>query len=243
MLCGIRTADNSKVFARQVAKDHGPFYCAGCKGELIVHKGNIKIHHFAHKPPFNCSRGEGESEAHRKCKETIYIELSAQPNVTELDMEKDFVTVVSDVYCRINNVPVAIEAQRSNLSVNEIVRRTVAYEKLGIHVMWLALYNDKLEEERYSPKAWEKWCHALYFGRVYYWKERLTVLPVHFGPFYKHVEETSWFEEGGVARSEGGYDKILKQHKALDWGSCLNLAKDFKATTKQSWNGGLNVFK
>ena len=62
MLCGIISSSNQKVIARQVTKNHGPFHCAGCEHELIVKKGNIKVHHFAHKPPYSCSRGEGESE-------------------------------------------------------------------------------------------------------------------------------------------------------------------------------------
>jgi competence protein CoiA len=141
MLCGIRCQDNLKVFASTSERDHGPFNCPGCKDELVLRKGRIKVHHFAHKPPYHCQRGEGESDAHRKCKESIYNSLSKYTHVTNLDVEADFGTVIADVYCLINNVRVAIEIQRSNLSVNEITARTSAYEKLGINVLWLALFH------------------------------------------------------------------------------------------------------
>jgi competence protein CoiA len=238
MLCGIRIQDNLKVFASNSEKEQGPFNCPGCKHELVLRKGRIKVHHFAHKPPYHCQRGDGESDAHRKCKESIYYFLSKYNHVTNLDVEADFGTVIADVYCLINNVPVAIEIQRSNLSVNEITARTSAYEKLGIHVLWLALYNKKLGEERYSPKAWEKWCHATYFGRVYYWIADLTIVPIHFSEYQIYVESSSWYNEHAEEQSAGGYYKSSKRYKTPSTGPYLNLATDFNPSYKQAWTGG-----
>ncbi|MCI5145428.1 MAG: hypothetical protein D3923_07820 [Candidatus Electrothrix sp. AR3] len=115
MLCGIREKDRSKVFASSSDKSDGPFHCAGCGHELNIRKGRIKVHHFAHKPPYHCQRGEGETEAHRKCKESIYNALLSSPGVTNLDVERDFGSVISDVFCTIRNIHVAIEIQRSKL--------------------------------------------------------------------------------------------------------------------------------
>jgi competence protein CoiA len=238
MLCGIRQSDNAKVFANASQKKEGPFYCPGCRHELVLKKGRIKVHHFAHKPPFHCSRGEGESEAHRKCKESIYRSLKNIPHVTNLDVEADFGTVIADVYCLINNVPVAIEVQRSNLTVNDITARTSAYEKLGIHVLWLGLFHENLGKDRYSPKAWEKWCHAAYFGRVYYWIADLAILPVHFGEHNIYVEPSSWYDQYGQEQSAGGYDRTSKRYKTPSIGRRLNLAADFKPSNKQAWSGG-----
>jgi competence protein CoiA len=235
MLCGIRFQDNLKVFASYSEKEHGPFNCPGCKHELVLRKGRIKVHHFAHKPPYHCQRGEGESDAHRKCKESIYNSLSKYTHVTNLDVEADFGAVIADVYCLINNVPVAIEIQRSNLSVNEITARTSAYEKLGINVLWLALFNKKLGEKKYSPKAWEKWCHATYYGRVYYWVADLTIAPVHFAEFQNYVESSSWYSESGEEQSAGGYYKYSKRYRTPSLGRFLNLATDFNPHYKKAW--------
>tara|TARA_R110002110_G_scaffold97859_4_gene250929 strand:- start:607 stop:960 length:354 start_codon:yes stop_codon:yes gene_type:complete len=95
-------------------------------------------------------------------------------------------------------VPVAIEVQKSKLSVDEITRRTKKYHDLGIYVLWLALHNSNLSDDKYSPSAWERWCHATYFGRVYYWLTDLTVLPIHFSAHQLYAEETTWYEAGGT---------------------------------------------
>lgn len=238
MLCGIRTQDNQKVLARDSAKSEGPFVCPKCRHELILKKGKIKVHHFAHKPPCYCQHGAGETEDHRRCKETLYLELRKLSHVTELDIEANLGDVVADIYCKINNIPVAIEVQRSNLSVADITSRTIKYEKLGINVLWLALYNDALNENRYSPKAWEKWCHAAYFGRVYYWRSGIEIIPVHYSDYLLHVPESSWYNEYAEEQYAGGYDRKSKRYKTPKFGPRLNLASDFKPSYKQAWNGG-----
>lgn len=238
MLCGIITETNTKVIARHVTKDNGPFHCAGCKHELIVKKGKIKVHHFSHKPPYSCSRGTGESEAHRKCKETIYFELAKQSNVTDLDLEKDFGPVIADVYCKINGIAVAIEVQRSNLSVNKISKRASEYFKLGINVLWLALFDKKLNEDKYNPSVWMKWLYAAYFGRVFYWTEGLNVLPVHYGDHLLDVEYSSWYDSDGNEQFAGGYSKRSKRYKSPSFGKKQNIIHDFKPEYKKSWSGG-----
>ncbi|MDY0270585.1 competence protein CoiA [Trichloromonas sp.] len=238
MLCGIRCSDERKVFARESTKEESPFVCPRCKNELVIRKGNIKIHHFAHKPPFNCSHGEGETEAHRRCKESIYNNLKSKTNVTHVDVEADLGSLVADIYAVINGAPVAIEVQKSNISVNEITRRTTEYHKAGISVLWLALFNDRLNNERYSPGAWEKWCHAVYFGRVYYWLGESTVLPVHFSEYHLYVEESTWFESGGYEQSAGGYYKTSKRYKTPVPGNEVDIATHFSPSTKNEWQGG-----
>jgi competence protein CoiA len=238
MLSGIQNANNSKVFARNVTKADAPFSCPGCHGELTVKKGNIKTHHFAHKPPFNCSRGQGETEAHRKCKEEIYLSLLARQNVSNADMEVDIGTSVADVFCHINGAPVAIEIQKSDVTVNQITSRTQNYHAQGINVLWIALDNPKLREDRYSPKAWEKWCHAAYFGRVYYWISGLTVLPVHFDEHRLDVEHSSWYNEYGEEQSAGGYTRRSKRYRTPNHGLQLDIAANFRPTRKDAWSGG-----
>jgi len=238
MLSGIRNTNNCKVFARNVIKEEAPFSCPKCLGELTLKKGRIKTHHFAHKPPFNCSRGQGETDAHRKCKEEIYLSLSSRQNVSNLDMEVDFNTSIADVFCHIAGAPVAIEIQKSDLTVNEITLRTQNYHVLGINVLWLALNNPKLSENRYSPKAWEKWCHAAYFGRVYYWINGVIVLPVHFAEHRLEVVHSSWYNKDGEEQSAGGYTKPSKRYRTPSFGPQLDITQNFRPTRKDAWSGG-----
>jgi len=40
-----------KSVAWKTEKSEGPFRCPGCAGEVILKKGKVKEHHYAHKPP------------------------------------------------------------------------------------------------------------------------------------------------------------------------------------------------
>lgn len=236
MLAALGTVRKTKVFAKNSIKEDGPFYCIGCKKEVVLKKGRIKVHHFAHKPPFSCNRGQGETEKHRECKEAIYKKLLMMPNVNNVDVEHDLGSSVADIYAVINNVPVAIEVQRSILSVNEIIRRTKEYERLGIHVLWVSLFSDRLLEDRFSPTAWEKWCHAVYYGRVYYWKSDLDLVPYHFDEYKLYVEESTWYESGGNERSSGGYYRTSRRYKTPVAGQVVNIARDFSPKRKSEWS-------
>src|SRR4051812_26111415 len=50
-----------------------------------------------------------------------------------------------------------------------------------------------LDSIRYSPRLWEKWLHAAYFGRVYYWIEGLSLVGYHFDPHFENIPESSWY--------------------------------------------------
>ncbi len=197
MLTALRKSTNSKVLALAVEKTEAPFTCPTCIQEVVLHKGNIRVHHFKHKPPVTCPRGAGETEQHLRAKLAIYDALSGEPNVTELEIEKDFGPTSADVYARINGFPVAVEIQKSNLSVANITARTKNYYNLGINVLWVGLSNPDLCSTKYSPRAWERWCHAAYFGRVYYWDGGQVFRVLHFGEHKLYVEERSWYESGG----------------------------------------------
>lgn len=213
MLTAIRQSDQQKVEARGTSKGEAPFHCPTCSKEVVIHKGLIRTHHFKHKPPVTCYRGRGESQQHLAAKQEIHDALRLQPNVTDLELEKDLGGAVADVYAKISGVPVAIELQKSTLSVADITARTANYHKLGIAVLWLGLWTPTLGADRYKPKAWEKWCHAAYFGRVYYWKAGLIIHPIHFAPYSTYVDERTWYEPGGFEQSAGGYSRRSKVYR------------------------------
>src|SRR5215208_6240944 len=156
MLTAARQASGAKVAAWEVERSEGPFLCFCCKQTVTLRKGEIKAPHFAHMPPVTCEYGSGESEAHRRCKIALYESLSSHPRVRKCEMERDLGTVRPDVSAYINDVPVAIEVQLSNLSLPRIQYRTAEYARKGIYVLWLAIYTSDLEEELYSPRPWEQ---------------------------------------------------------------------------------------
>lgn len=238
MLYAIRTNDQEKINARDTSKGERPFACPSCLKEVYVRKGDIKIHHFAHKPPVTCMHGFGESEKHRECKTAIHAELLKHPDVSRCELECRMGSVIPDVYAIIRNIHVAIEVQISTLSVREITRRTKYYQQLGVAVLWLPVHRNFLIGSRYAPKAWERWLHATYFGRVYYWVKALDVFPVHFDPYFLYVEESSWYDEDGEECSGGGYFRTSKRYKTPIQGRHVDIASAFRPIKRKSWQGG-----
>ena len=240
MLTALHVESHVKVLARRCERDEAPFSCPKCKCEVVIRKGSIRVHHFAHKPPVSCSLGVGETEQHLAAKLGVYDALSVENNVSDLELEKDFGVSVADVYARISGTPVAVEIQRSALSVNDIMSRTRNYHRLGIAVLWIGLAKPELVSNKYSPAAWEKWCHAAYFGRVYYWASGQDLRVVHFSTYKIHVEERSWFESGSE-HSAGGYSKGSKRWRRPLEGRRMRLSSNFHRVAREAWSGGTVV--
>lgn len=180
-------------------------------------------------------KGFPESEAHKRCKLAIYEALLRQANVTKVRLERPLGTNRPDVSSYINGVPVAIEVQLSRLSEEVIVRRTIEYARKGIYVLWLAQWKPALDRKRYSPALWEKWVHATYFGRVYYWVEGLSVASYHFDPAFVTMPSASWYPEAGKKVTAGGYSRYSKRHRSAVRGATFNLATDFMPKDRDWW--------
>jgi competence protein CoiA len=192
---------------------------------VTLRKGDVKAPHFAHQPPVTCEYGVGESEEHRHCKIAIYEHLVRHPRVTKCEMERNLGTVRPDVSAYIDGVPVAIEVQLSSLSLARISYRTEEYARKGIYVLWLPLYTRALNEELYRPRPWERWLHAAYFGRVYYWLEGQRVIPVHFRDYYVSVR--------GRTRDY----RQLSRRKVPIAAESLLLTDHFKPLHREAWSG------
>jgi competence protein CoiA len=242
MLCARRKSDGQTVNAYFESKLNGPFSCLVCREEVILKTGRDRINHFAHANPIACKFAEGESEAHRRCKIEIYLALQKAPGVRNVALERPLETVRPDVSAVIKGIPVAIEVQLSSLSLGTIMRRTIDYAQRGIYVLWLLQWTPDLDSRRYSPTLWEKWIHAAYFGRVYYWIEGLAVVSYHFDPSFKSVPQKSWYSEDGKKTTVGGYSRKTKRYRTPVRGETLNLVKDFAPKERYWWEGnGLKV--
>ncbi len=237
MLSAHRKSDGQTVTANLEFKRNAPFLCLDCGEEVILKTGRRTVSHFAHVNPLVCRLGEGESEAHRYCKLEIYESLLRMPNVTDAALERPLAGNRPDVSAYINGVPVAIEVQISSLSLETIMRRTIDYHQKGIYVLWLLQWTPKLDGGRYTPKLWEKWIHAAYFGRVYYWTEGLQVVTYAFEPSLKSVPQKTWYARDGRKMSGGGYARRFKRHRTPIRGETLNLATDFVPKERYWWQG------
>jgi competence protein CoiA len=237
MLSARRKVDGQTVLAYDERKENGPFCCLECGDPVILKTGRNRINHFAHEFPLARHYAENESDDHRRCKLEIYQALLRHPNATHVALERQLGEVRPDVSARINGVPVAIEVQISNLSVETIRQRTIEYFRKGIAVLWLLQWTPDLDAPRYTPRDWEKWVHACYFGRVYYWLKELDVVAYHFEASLKSVPKRTWHDRRGRMHTAGGYTKHLKRTRSTVRGETFNLATDFAPQQRYWWEG------
>lgn len=230
MLTAIRHSDFEQVSATRCSKGNDFYVCPECHQDVILKQGMIKVAHFAHKPPVTCEYGTGESEEHRQCKTAIYDCLTA---VSYLDckMEKKVGNVRPDIFFESKRTgkQYAIEVQLSTLPLERIIARTAEYNRLGIYVLWLPQYSSSLASKRYSPHIWERWLHAVYYGRVYYWVSDITIAAFRFNEYQLYVEETDF---------GGGYFKTSKRYKEPKSLGSLNLLSNFQSFKRPGWQGG-----
>jgi competence protein CoiA len=192
--------------------------------------------HFAHKSPVVCAYGRGESDLHRRCKLEIYEALLREPDVTNVALERRMGTNRPDVSAYINGVPVAIEVQISALSLETIIYRTEEYGRKGIYVLWLPQWRPCLAEGvRYSPRLWEKWVHAAYFGRVYYWLQGVKVARYRFEPYLKRVSSASWYSKDGKRIEAPDYTRHSRRYRTPVRDGTFNFVKSFFPKKREAW--------
>jgi len=193
----------------------------------------VREHHFAHKPPVVCQYEKGETELYLRAKREIYEALRVLPNCTKCELERRLDGVRLDVSLYINNVPVAIELQRSNITIADIARRTTRYSQLGIYTLWVLPFIPPAEDVPYRPHDWEKYLHALYFGRNYFWEQGTTLRAIQFTPQRLWVESREWFDESGEEMSAGGHYRLAKSLKSIATTAYpLDIAQDFIPMTR-----------
>jgi hypothetical protein len=150
------------------------YTCVGCGEPAILKRGKVKIAHFAHRKGGECSQTSGESDEHREAKMAIYDALRADPRVSAVQMEKPLGASRPDVYFEQGRVRVAIEVQRTNITINDMMVRTEAYARAGIAVLWICLGRPA------RLKSWQKWAHMTNYARIYVWERGMFVRPVHY---------------------------------------------------------------
>ena len=246
--CAMQVAhdpSNSRCLAWETEKSQGPFSCPECKGDVILKKGRVREHHFAHRPPFTCQYGSGESEIHYRAKRELFTALSAHPRCNKCELERSLKGVRPDISLYIKTHRVAIEIQRSSVTVEDIIRKAEVYNKLGIYLLYLfpesgpeITWRENEEEYICRPNQWEKFLHSMFFGRVYYWVGGLHVRPYHFSEFDIWVEEKEWYDEDGSENFGGGYHKKSKsmkipiEHPEVT----LNIVNDFQCKNRDVYD-------
>ena len=234
----LKKSDNTTVHADYVKKSDGPFYCPVCLCDAIIRKCIEKANHFAHNARQSPLIRKKDIELHNRCRDEILQLLqnkfpngqwAAEREIPE-NKEKGYRKVVPDISGRIHNIPVAIEVQLSPYTIKRIAEKVIEYQKRQVAVLYIIPLYDELGNEPFRPRLFEKYLHSMYYGRVYYWtpKCETKLLPVHFSPAKRWIEETTWFDtELGEERTEGGFWLTYKTIKMPNHSNPVDITMDF----------------
>ena len=219
--------------------EKGPeYHCPECRNIVILKKGRILVHHFAHKPPVNCSWAKGETREHLKAKHQFKndflrmgfrAEVEFQINSLPNDRRADVVVWLP------NGNQFALELQHTPIDYETLEARTRSYIRSGVLVIWIPFLRPKLRKnaqalgpnedgdfliEKYPARPLEKWVHGFNFGNLWmYDPSRNMLWKGKLNPQYIYVEESCWYGSDGYENSAGGYRKTSKRWRQLRlWG-------------------------
>ena len=212
--------------------ERGPtYFCPKCKGEVVLKKGRKVVHHFAHKPPTDCTWARGETRAHMEAKVVVSNALKARGLRTELEFIVN--TLPGDRRTDVmawspKGLQIAFVLQHTPIGLDEIECRASSYARAGIAQIWIPFLTSKVWDEgvprhggwfveRYSPRTFERWVHG-FNGKNGMWMYDPNDKAFWLGRLAGHqtyVEESTWFSEGGEENYSGGFWKYSKRFKEL----------------------------
>lgn len=227
--------------------------CPQCRMPVTLRQGSIKIAHFAHRPPTNCTWAKGETKEHRQAKIVLCDGFRRLGYQAEYEVE-----VLSAGSDRRADVLIgspatgerwAVEVQHSPLLYPAIQERTEAYIAADLPVVWMGILSQQMKIdgkltatgfviEQYSIRPWEKWAQAFAYGELWYVDaDDATLWCGTFSEHRLHVPHTSWYESGGVEQSAGGYSRRSKRWRTLTLRGPFNFS-GFKLFTRwrKAWS-------
>ena len=218
--------------AAAAAERGGEFRCPSCSKPLILKKGLVVIHHFAHKPPVLCDWARGETLAHLEAKQLVHAALTARGVKAELEYSVE--TLPGDRRADVmawspTGRMIAIELQHTSISAEEIAERAFAYARAGAAQMWVSflpgpVWKEALDKgdgtwliRRYAPRQFELWIDGLTAkaGRWMYdpqarqfWLAKMTAHEIV-------EEETIWYAPGGIEHYRPARRRVSKKYRDL----------------------------
>lgn len=244
----VAVLDRRRVDALGASK--GPkYHCPNCRAEVILKQGRIVIHHFAHRPPTDCSWASGETREHLLAK--TVIRDAYRERGYRADYEVEVLSGGGDrradvLLTNTKGKSVAIEIQHTPILFDAMERRTSAYIAAGVPVIWIGILTrtmreeatptkDGLEIEQYVIRPWERWAHAYYFRELWYLDpHEQTLWKGQFSDYLIDVEATSWYNEYGEEQYAGGFSRVSKKWKTLTLTGPLPL-KEAKIGFENRW--------
>jgi competence protein CoiA len=227
-----------------------------CNQPVILKRGRIKIAHFAHKPPMDCTWASGETHAHLEAKKLFRDSFASRG----LRAEVEFIVPSLPTDRRADvmvwspaGVRAAIELQHTSIDIKEIEKRAFSYAREGIAQVWILFIQSQAMKtaklcrggkqgnlfiERYSARPFERWVNAFHFGRLWFYDQNQKALwRGRFGEHRIWVESSSWYTPEGDKTSAGGYNRISKRWKELTlWGPHTVDQIKVKVEHRRAWH-------
>ena len=218
MLTALNLNLNKKVIAIEQEKDGSEFQCPECSGIVILKKGNIKIHHFAHEKNNSifCEYGEGESEIHHQIKLDIYNILKKSYHGVEIEHTLECGTR-PDVFlsCKKLYNGIAFEIQKSNITIPTIIKRMERNSSFNVPTLWILpdIYDIKTSE-KFAPKDWMKFLHAMYYEHLFFYNNG-NIIDVKLEKYTLYKDSAEWYTKGGEYHSVDGYSYYSKRYRTI----------------------------
>lgn len=227
--------DGVFTLGRDASKVSGPYFCSFCHEEMILKKGMVKVHHFAHYPSSSCEYSTGETEDHLRAKLGIYDALREKG--INVEVEKILSEKIrADVFITYpSGRKVAVEIQRTPMTLQRCYERTQNYLEINIPVLWV-LVRDRQEllsgEMRINQQ--ERFFHGLYFGMVSYYVSDSIVDFYHFNHVQRYIEPYYNDYDGFYV---DGYWHTLKTYRNPVLLAIKDLANpsDFYVARRRAW--------
>ncbi len=230
----LKSSLDGKAIEASVASRGQLFLCPQCHREVILKQGRIRVPHFAHKPPSDCTWAAGETTAHMLAKAWLAEEMRRRGIPTEVEYVLDTLPGDrrADVASWVGAIVLAFEFQHTSIGLEEIEARAFAYARRGIAQLWLPFIRPSVFEagewrgngvdrylfvERYAARPFERWVHGLN-GKEGMWMNcpsDQTMWRATLKGHQYYVNESTWYEEGGIENSAGGYFKWSKRYREL----------------------------
>jgi len=208
------------------------YVCPKCWCSVILKRGRIKIAHFAHKPPTDCTWAKGETQAHLQAKKMFRDSFVSR----SLRAEVEFIvpSLPNDRRADVmvwspSGQQAAIELQHTSIQPEAIEKRAFSYALEGIAQAWIPFLPPKIMAraetgkgsgnlfvEKYPARRFERWAHAFHFGRLWFYDPTQKVLwRGHFNDHQIWVYYSDFYSSDGEEMSAGGYPRFSKRWKDL----------------------------
>ncbi len=201
------------------------YFCRGCSEPVIFKRGRIRIPYFSHRARSRCAYGAYMSVEHLTAQKVLADAIRSRG--AEAKLEVPMASLAGDDR-RIDvlawpkakpDAKIALEVQKSDITVELIDARTRSYLAAGIAPLWVRLYDfskwphprslnlrNTIWVDRHFIRAWERWAYD-HLGRQLWFMDSKT-FALWRGTFveaHSYKEQTSWFSSGGEEQSAGGY--------------------------------------